>query len=100
MPHTGDDLKVFAAGGWLSAIERRYPARTLEEKRGRAVALPEEAAAATRAAGALLGLTCFGCDFVRGPDGWMLVDVNAFPGYKGADGAAAALAAEILRALP
>lgn len=96
--HTGDDLKVFVAGDWVTAIERRYPARTLEEKRGRPVPLPAAPAAAARAAGELLGLTCFGCDFVRGPDGWVLVDLNAFPGYKGADGAADALAAEILRA--
>jgi hypothetical protein len=43
-------------------------------------------------------LACYGCDFVRGPAGWTLVDVNAFPGYKGAVGAAAALAAEVARA--
>ena len=98
VPHAGDDLKVYVAGDWSAAIERRYPARTLTEKRGRPVDLPAEADAAARAAGRLLGLSCFGCDFVRGPGGWVLVDVNAFPGYKGADGAPEALAAEIARA--
>ncbi len=50
-----------------------------------------------REAGLRLGLTCFGCDFVIGPDGWRLVDVNAFPGYKGAEEAPFALAVEISR---
>lgn len=97
VPHTGNDLKVYAAGPWLTAIERRFPATTLSEKLGRPVPVPDEVAATAREAGRLLGVTCFGCDFVSGPRGWTLVDVNAFPGYKGAAGAPAALAAEITR---
>jgi ribosomal protein S6--L-glutamate ligase len=97
VPHAGDDLKVFVAGSWLSAIERPFPATTLAAKSGRPVALPDEVAAVVRAAGRHLGLTCYGCDFVRGPSGWVLVDVNAFPGYKGAAEAAPALALEIVR---
>jgi ribosomal protein S6--L-glutamate ligase len=98
--HHGDDLKVYAAGDWLTAIERPFPARSFAEKIGRAAALPPEVADATRRAGALLGLTCFGVDFVQGADGWVMVDVNAFPGYKGAEGAVQALVAEIARSLP
>lgn len=98
--HFGDDLKVYAAGDWLTAIERPFPARSLAEKLGRAVALPPEVADATRRAGELLGLTCFGVDFVQGADGWVMVDVNAFPGYKGAEGIIEALVAEIARSLP
>jgi ribosomal protein S6--L-glutamate ligase len=97
VPHDGDDLKIFAAGTWLSAIERPFPATTFAAKLGRMLAPPRDAAAVAREAGRQLGLTCFGCDFVRGPTGWTLVDVNAFPGYKGARGAAAALVAEITR---
>ena len=97
VPHTGDDLKIFVAGPWLAAIERPFPAKTLEEKHGRPVPIPEPVREATHEAGRLLGLSCYGCDFVRGPTGWMLVDVNAFPGYKGAAGAPEALAAEIAR---
>jgi ribosomal protein S6--L-glutamate ligase len=95
--HHGDDLKVYAAGDWLTAIERPFPARTLAAKLGRPAALPKEVADATRNVGALLGLSCFGVDFVRGPDGWVMVDVNAFPGYKGAPGAVEALVDEIAR---
>jgi ribosomal protein S6--L-glutamate ligase len=77
IPHTGDDLKVYAAGEWMAAIERPFPATSLEEKLGRPANVPEEVAKATREAGRLLGLTCYGCDFVQGPDGWVMVDVNA-----------------------
>ena len=95
--HAGDDLKVFVAGDWMAAIERPFPATTFEAKLGRPVRVPSDAAAVARQAGRILGLTCFGCDFVRGCDGWMLVDINAFPGYKGAAGAPEALGAEISR---
>jgi ribosomal protein S6--L-glutamate ligase len=98
--HHGDDLKVFVAGDWMTAIERPFPARTLAAKLGHPAALPTEVAEATRRAGALLGLSCYGADYVRGPDGWALVDVNAFPGYKGAVDAAEAVAAEIVRSRP
>ncbi len=99
IPHAGPDLKVFVAGEWLAAVERRFPARTLAEKRGRRRGVPDEAARVARAVGGLLELTCYGCDFVAGPNGWTLVDVNAFPGYKGADDAPEALVDEVARAL-
>jgi ribosomal protein S6--L-glutamate ligase len=97
--HLGDDLKVYAVGDWLTAIERPFPARSLAEKLGRAAELPAEVADATRRVGQLLGLTCFGVDFVQGSGGWVMVDVNAFPGYKGAEGVIEALVAEIARSL-
>jgi ribosomal protein S6--L-glutamate ligase len=97
VPHTGDDLKVFIAGKWMAATERPFPAASYTDKLGRPVSLPSSVAEVAREAGRLLRLDCFGCDFVRGPDGWTLVDVNAFPGYKGAIGAPEALTAEISR---
>ena len=95
VPHAGDDLKVFVAGEWMAATDRPFPAASYADKLGRPSSLPPDVAEVTREAGRLLGLDCFGCDFVKGPDGWTLVDVNAFPGYKGAVGAPEALAAEI-----
>lgn len=95
IPHAGDDLKIFVAGEWMTATKRRFPAASYADKLGRPSTLPPGVAEVTREAGQLLGLDCFGCDFVKGPDGWTLVDVNAFPGYKGAVGAPEALAAEI-----
>ena len=95
VPHAGNDLKVFVAGEWMAATERPFPAASYADKLGRPSSLPPGVAEVAREAGRLLGLDCFGCDFVKGLDGWTLVDVNAFPGYKGAVGAPEALAAEI-----
>ena len=97
VPHAGDDLKVYVAGGWMAAIERPFPAESLRDKLGRPAKIPGEVAAATHEVGRLLGLTCYGCDFVEGPGGWTLVDVNAFPGYKGVGGAPAAVTREVSR---
>ena len=85
VPGTGDDLKVYLAGDWIAAIERPFPATSYAAKLGRPVPVPADLAAVARRVGQVLGLTCYGCDFVAGPDGWALVDVNAFPGYKGVD---------------
>lgn len=97
VPHSGDDLKVYVAGAWLAAIKRPFPAETLAEKRGRPATPPPAVDEIAREVGRLLGLSCYGCDFIRSADGWVLVDVNAFPGYKGLDAAPQAVAAEIER---
>ena len=88
---------MFVAGSWLAAIDRPFPAKTLGEKLGREAQAPREVVDVVGAVGDLLGLTCFGCDFVQSPDGWRLVDVNAFPGFKGPKAAPTAIAAEIAR---
>jgi ribosomal protein S6--L-glutamate ligase len=93
--HTGDDLKVFVAGHWLSAIHRPFPARTYEDKLGRPAPIEPQVAELARACGEALQLTCYGVDLVAAPSGWAIVDVNAFPGYKGAAGAPRAVAAAI-----
>lgn len=96
--HAGDDLKVFAAGAWRAAIHRPFPARTYEDKLGRPAPLEPEVAELVRACGEALELTCYGVDLVAGASGWAIVDVNAFPGYKGAAGAPRAVAEAIAAA--
>jgi ribosomal protein S6--L-glutamate ligase len=95
---TGDDLKVFAAGQWLAAIHRPFPAPTYEDKLGRPAAIEPDVAALVRACGEALELTCYGVDLVPGRSGWAIVDVNPFPGYKGAPDAPRAVAAAIAEA--
>jgi ribosomal protein S6--L-glutamate ligase len=92
---TGDDLKVFAAGRWLAAIHRPFPAQTYEDKLGRPAAIEPDVAQLVHACGEALELTCYGVDLVPGTSGWAIVDVNAFPGYKGAPDAPRAVAAAI-----
>ncbi|MEP6476496.1 MAG: hypothetical protein ABJC60_04415 [Actinomycetota bacterium] len=51
------------------------------------------------AAARATGLECFGADFVETPEGPVLVDVNAFPGYRSVPEAPAWLVAAILLTL-
>ena len=83
VPHDGTDRKIFVAGGHVAGVLRPWPPRTLEDKRGRAFAVDGDLRELALAAGAALGLELYGADVVVGPDGPVLVDVNAFPGFKG-----------------
>lgn len=96
IPHAGPDLKVYVAGAWIGGLERCFPAETLEQKRGRRVPVPPETIAVSRRVGDVLGLSLYGCDFVHGPGGWRLVDVNSFPGYKGIEEAPEVIASHVL----
>ncbi len=48
------------------------------------------------AVGGTLHLDIYGVDVVEGPDGPVLVDVNAFPSCRGVPGAARAIAGVLL----
>lgn len=79
----GLDYKVYVVGETLWAIARPYPARTLEEKRGRPISPSPEVRKAALACGRALGLEFYGVDFLVDRDRFHVVDINAFPGYKG-----------------
>jgi ribosomal protein S6--L-glutamate ligase len=97
VPTGGRDLKVFAVGSDLWATSRPFPARTLEEKVGTPVALSPEVRTAALTCGRALGLELFGVDFLTAADQFFVVDVNAFPGYKGVPEAAQAVAEYLAR---
>jgi ribosomal protein S6--L-glutamate ligase len=89
----GLDRKLYVVGEHVDGVLRCWPPRDLADKRGRSLTpdplLRDTALAAARAT----GLALAGVDVVVGPDGPVVVDVNAFPGYKGVPGAAARIAA-------
>jgi ribosomal protein S6--L-glutamate ligase len=97
VPTSGRDLKVFAAGETLWAISRPFPARSLQEKIGTPAPLPSEIEAAALACGRTLGLELYGVDFLLSEDRFFVVDVNAFPGYKGVADAPQAVADYLYR---
>jgi len=97
VPSHGLDVKIYAVGDQLWATERPFPARTEAEKRGRPAALAPALARAALRAGGALGLSLFGVDILASAGALAVVDVNAYPGYKGVAGAPAAIA-ELLRA--
>ena len=83
----GLDLKCYAVGDWVGAIRRPFPARTEEEKRGEPASLPTAIRDCVLTCGRVLGLELYGVDLLTSGDDFAVVDVNAFPSYKGvADG--------------
>lgn len=97
VPSDGEDLKVFVAGSHVWAIRRPYPAHTLQEKMGTPASLASNVQAAALMCGKVLGLELYGVDFLAAEGRFYVVDVNAFPGYKGAAGASWILANYLFR---
>lgn len=95
IPSGGQDFKVYVIGDRLWSVIKPWPPRTPQDKIGVPVPLPEPIRAAALAAGRSLGLELYGVDFLLppdAPDDFVVVDVNAFPGYNGLGEAPAALA--------
>ncbi|CAN5140929.1 hypothetical protein BH18ACT4_BH18ACT4_05270 [soil metagenome] len=86
--HDGRDRKVYVVGTRVAGVVRRWPPVTLSDKHGAAFAPDREERDAALAAGAALGLEIYGVDLLAGAEGPMVVDVNAFPGFKGVPAAA------------
>lgn len=82
-PSDGRDIKAYVVGDRLWAITRPWPARTPEEKAGTPFILPPALKRAALTCGRALGLELYGVDFLMDGDRFSVVDVNAFPGYKG-----------------
>lgn len=89
VPSDGTDLKLYVVGEWVAGIERPVGAKTDEEKRGEPVVVPPQIRDAALACGRAMGLEIYGVDVTRAPEGgdFWVVDVNAFPSYKGVEGA-------------
>lgn len=96
LAHPGLDRKVFVIGDHVRGVLRPWPPSAPGDKQGQAFApTAEEVALATRV-GSTLGLEVYGVDLVPTAAGPVVVDVNPFPGFKGVEGAAPALAAHLL----
>lgn len=93
----GRDRKLYAIGGQVAGVLRRWPPRSLADKLGEPFAPEPGMRDLALAAAAALGLEICGVDVVVGPAGAAVVDVNAFPGFKGVEGAAQSLAEHLLR---
>jgi ribosomal protein S6--L-glutamate ligase len=102
-PNDGWDVKMWVIPSHL-AVARR-PAALGEKSADRSGAdvlvgshqLPDEWASLAGSVGSLLGLELFGVDLVISQGQPVVVDVNAFPGFRSAPGAAEALATFVER---
>lgn len=79
----GLDRKLYVVGRQVYGVLRRWPPGDLAAKRGRAFEPSSELRDLALAAGGVMGLHIYGVDVVVGRAGPVVVDVNAFPGFKG-----------------
>lgn len=77
------DYKAYAIGDYVHAIKRIFPATTKQEKEGTPVGDDPELVDLVRRCGKLFGLELYGVDLVRTPQGYSVIEVNCFPGFKG-----------------
>jgi ribosomal protein S6--L-glutamate ligase len=95
----GYDLKLWAIGGHLHAARRRTPLETGatgDAKRNLALdvgSLPAGVRRLGEEVGQAFALDLYGVDVIMTADGPSIVDVNAFPGFRGVPGAPDLLAA-------
>jgi ribosomal protein S6--L-glutamate ligase len=90
----GYDIKVWVIGDDLSAARRRSALDSTDKSSDELLDpadLPEEWVSAVRDAGAALGLQLYGVDLLITGGRPVVVDVNAFPGFRGAHEPAASL---------
>lgn len=94
----GYDLKVYGVGRRAAVRRVRTRAGIIDLPREPIVAEPAVVEVALAAAVAA-GLNCWGVDVIEAPEGPVVVDVNAFPGYRGVPDAIGWVADLVLRRL-
>lgn len=88
---TGEDLRLYVAGEQVFAIRKPFSATSYSVPGRSCPVTPRERDIALRC-GKAFGLGLYGLDLIETPQGPSVVDVNCFPGYKGAPNAAQAVA--------
>lgn len=86
-PNDGFDIKVWVIGDDLSAARRRSALESTDKSSDELLDpadLPGEWTRVARAAGAALGLQLFGVDLLITGGRPVVIDVNPFPGFRGA----------------
>ena len=88
VPNDERDYKVYVAGRHARGLVKGRPPRPAGDQYGVPFFPDGELTDLARMAGRALGLEIYGVDFVYGPDGPVVVDVNPFPGFRGVPRAA------------
>jgi mannitol-1-phosphate 5-dehydrogenase len=92
------DLKVFAIGDDVFGVRKTFSAGSFLQA-GEPTTLSPQIEEIARRCGKALGLQLYGVDIVEDADDVYVVDVNAFPGYRGVPAAAQRLTDYIYDAL-
>jgi ribosomal protein S6--L-glutamate ligase len=93
-PNDGFDIKIWIIGADLSAARRRSALESLDKSRDELLDpadLPEPWTRTARDAGVAMGLQLYGVDLLISGGRPVVVDVNPFPGFRGAHDPAGSL---------
>ncbi len=98
--HSADGLdhKLYRIGDDVFDVRRPWPATTVADKQGVAVEVDDRLRRLTLDVGDAMGMDVYGVDVVVSDGQPYIVDLSAFPGFKGVPAADALLARHILHA--
>jgi ribosomal protein S6--L-glutamate ligase len=88
----GEDRKIYCIGGQLFGVLRVWPPKSYEEKIGTPFTITPELRDIALRCGRAFGIDLFGLDVVISNGKPYVVDIQAFPGFKGVPDAALRLA--------
>jgi ribosomal protein S6--L-glutamate ligase len=92
----GFDVKLYVLGTQVYAVRKKSPLHPdVNGGEGLMPVTPELRGLALNV-GALFGLDLYGVDVVETPEGWVGLDINDFPGFKGVPGAVVLIATFVL----
>ena len=97
LPNPGHDLKVYNTGDEVFATVKRSPLHPGAEVVEEQIAVPPELRELALAVGRAFGLDIYGIDVVETPDGYVVLDINDFPGFGKAPWVVEQLARTVLR---
>lgn len=89
------DRKLYIAGDAVRGLLKPSTLMHAHVTSGEAFRPDEELVELALEVGRVLGVHLFGADVLRTPDGPVVIDVNAFPGFRGVEGAPALVAAHL-----
>jgi ribosomal protein S6--L-glutamate ligase len=92
----GRDHKLYVIGDLVFGVRRVWPPKTLEDKLGEPFDPPDEMREIALGCGRAFGVGLYGVDLITSDGKPYVVDINTFPGFKGAPNAPALLAEYIL----
>jgi len=93
------DIKVYGVGTRAAVRRARFTPGSVDHPRERVDDPDPQIVELAVAAAQATGLTCWGVDFIAAPSGPVIIDVNAFPGYRSVADAPSWLTAAILDGL-
>jgi ribosomal protein S6--L-glutamate ligase len=97
LPNPGYDVKLYNTGDEVFATVKRSPLHPGAEVVEEQIEVTPELRSLALAVGRAFGLDIYGIDVIETPDGWVVLDVNDFPGFSKVPEAASRLARTVLQ---